>query len=61
MVIKLATANSPEAIAKLTEVDVKQLFLIIENLKSIYPAAFTDDKDLTKQLAHMDQMVDKLE
>lgn len=55
MVMKFAKANSPEAKAKLTEADVKQLSLIIENLKSIYPAAFTDDKELTKQLVHMER------
>ena len=56
MVMKFATANSPEAVAKLTEADVKRkLSLTIENLQSIYPAAFTDDKELTKQLIHMEK------
>ena len=49
MVMKFATAHCPEAIAKFTEEDVKRkLFLTIENLMSIYPAAFIDDKELTK-------------
>ena len=56
MVLKFATANSPEAKARLTEEEVKRkLSLIIEDLKSIYPAAFTNDTELTKQLIHMER------
>lgn len=57
MVIKFATANSaPEIMAKLSEADMKRkLSLTMENLRSIYPAAFTDDKELAKQLIHMER------
>ena len=56
MVIKFATAHHPEAIAKLTEENVRRkLSLTIENLMSIYPTAFTCDEELTKQLIHMER------
>ena len=56
MVIKFATAYHPEAIAKLTEENVRRkLPLTIENLMSIYPTAFTCDEELRKQLIHMER------
>lgn len=53
MVMKFAAAKSPGNLF-VADADKRKLSLTMENLRLIYPAAFSDDDELSKQLVHME-------
>ena len=51
--MKFAAAKSPGNLF-VADADKRKLSLTMENLRLIYPAAFSDDDELSKQLVHME-------